>query len=205
MKRDLMRDLIIFAVASIPVITILASLEQSPFEYTLSMMGNWFGADERLKFIVWGIITSIILTSAIYYIYKKTEVKNKDTYNSLLISGIFLMLTVFTPTPHRTPIPYEIRSFPIDLHNTFGILFITSLAVSLYLFSKYISQRDKRISSIMSRFLTIILGGTIVMIIIFGMTGIFEIFFFLSLSIALIVIERIAEKMNQKSLNNAQQ
>lgn len=194
MKKKWKEHLIIFAIASIPIITLLTSLEQSPFQYTLSMMGNWFGFDDRFKFIIWGIFTSILLTVAIYSIYKKTGVENKNAYRATVASGLFLILAVLTPTPHRSPVPPELRTFNIDLHNIFGTLFVISIVLSLYIFSKYLSKKDRRISSIIDKFFIITIGGTIIMLVLFGMTGIFELYFFISISVALIIAEKLIGK-----------
>lgn len=46
----------IIATLIISVITLSFGTRESPFDYTLSMIGNRF--DARLEFIVWGIITA---------------------------------------------------------------------------------------------------------------------------------------------------
>jgi uncharacterized membrane protein len=51
--------IITFSIIMIPLLTLLFGLRESPFNYTLSMIGNWFGHFNI--FIIWGIVTAILL------------------------------------------------------------------------------------------------------------------------------------------------
>lgn len=184
--------LVIFSIIIIPLYTLIYSLKKSPFEYTLSMIGSWFGHKE--SFIIWGIITAFFITISIINIYKKTKFKNKKAYWFLYISAIFLILTVLTPSMYDEPIPKELRTLNINTHAVLGVLFAVFLITSLLFFSKYLSSIDKELSIKSLKLIILTVGGSILTLVIFGMTGLFELFFFISLSIFLIIINKQLKK-----------
>lgn len=127
-------SLIKFCLISIPLYAILFSLKKSPFDYTFSMMGNWF--DYRLKFVIWGVVTALLLFIAVSSIYKKVKIQNKKARNLLFFSSVFLVLTVITPTIHTEEIYGELSKLKVflNLHTLFGILFAVFLLSSLFFF-----------------------------------------------------------------------
>lgn len=182
--------LAIFSIIAIPVLTILMALDKSPFKYTLSMLGNWFGIDDRIEFIIWGVLTAIFLAIFLRHLYKKTHFKNKKAKGFLYAATLFLIFTVFIPTLNRNPVPMALRHFRIGTHETFGGLFAISLVISLLLFTRYLSKHNIELSKETKIYWTITIGGSILALTIFGMTGIFELFFFISLSIFLLLLDR---------------
>jgi hypothetical protein len=79
----------------------------------------------------------------------------------------------------------------LGFHELFGVLFVIFLVSSLYLFARYLSKRNKIIPKEIISLFIITIGGSIIILAIFGVTSIFELFFFISLSITLIIVERI--------------
>lgn len=180
-------QIISFSIITVPILTLIFGLRKSPFDYTLSMIGNWY--DYYTRFVLWGIITSILLFISIYHIYQSANFKNRKAIRFLILSVIFLVLTVLTPTISEEPIQKELREiFVFNFHGLFGFAFSFFLILSLYLFSRYLSSVDEKLSLKSFRWLLITVGGSILTLFIFGMTGIFEIFFFVSLSIFLFII-----------------
>ena len=197
--------LAIFAGIAIPILTILFGTEKSPFKYTLSMIGNWFNWGDRIKFIIWGIFTAIFIVIFLIHIFQETRFRNKKAYRFLYASGILLVLSVFTPTITKQPIPLDMRTLRIGLHEIFSVLFSIFLIASLYLFSRYLSESEQELSIKPLRYLLITVGGSILVLTIFGMTGIFEFFFFISLSIFLLIVEfriRRQKKFESKLMQN---
>ncbi|MCC7573979.1 DUF998 domain-containing protein [Candidatus Woesearchaeota archaeon] len=180
--------LVLFSIIFIPVYTLLFGLKKSPFEYTLSMIGNWYGFQK--SFIIWGVITAVLLFFVIIHIFRRTKFQNKKAYRFLYFSAIFLILTVFVPTIHDEPIPKELRSLDFNIHAVLGVLFAVFLIVSLLLFSKYLSLVDKELSVKSFRLILFCVGGSVFTLTVFGMTGIFELFFFISLSVFLLIINK---------------
>ena len=190
-NKQVPEKLLLFSIISIPILTILFATDKSPFQYTLSMIGNWFGLETRIEFILWGVLTATALTFFLFEIYKKTRFKNKKAHYLLYTSSLFLILSVLTPMVQKTPIPLALRSgFKLDLHATFAILFAIFLILSIYTFLKHLSKTKSNQSIKPAKYIMITSGGSIAMLTLFGTTGIFEIFFFISLSAFLIILER---------------
>jgi hypothetical protein len=179
--------IITFSIIMIPLLTLLFGLRESPFNYTLSMIGNWFGHFNI--FIIWGIVTAILLIITISNIFNKFNFKNKKATIFLLLSGIFLILTVLTPMLPQEIVTQELRRwFIFNFHFLFAVIFSLFLVLSLYLFSKYLSSVNKKLSLRSFRWLLITVGGSIFTLFIFGKTGIFQLFFFICLSIFLLIL-----------------
>ena len=198
-NKKVSEKILIFALITIPIFTILFAIEKSPFNYTLSMIGNWFGLEERIEFIVWGIFTAFMLAFFLKNIYIETRFNDGKANYMLYLSSLFLILAVFVPTVNREPIPKELRPFLyFNLHVLFVVLFAVFLTISLYMFTKYLSKKTKNGSVSPVKYLMFTSGISILLLTIFGMTGIFEISFFTSLSIFLIILERRSKKIAER-------
>lgn len=182
------RALALFSLIMVPCYAIFFGLQKSPFKYTFSMIGNWFG--ERSDFVVWGIVTALLLLFGIFSIYHGTSFKSPRAHYLLYASMLLLVLSVMTPTVDTEPLQNELRSkmFYLNLHGLFAALFAIFLLLSLFLFSRYLAAIDKKLSIHSVRWLLIVSGGSLLTLFLFGMSGIFEIFFFVSLSIFLMVV-----------------
>ena len=179
-----------FSIIMIPLATYLLGTEKSPFYYTLSMIGNKEGY--RLEFILWGIMTGLFLTFFIERIYVLKSFNNPRARRLLIASLIFLVLTVAVPYMNRLKILSKI-------HNVMAASFGVSLTASLYLFIKYLSERDQKLYHWSMIMFWIIVGGSLSLFFIFGRTGIYELFFFFSLSIFLGILNRKLFKNNTYS------
>ncbi len=187
-NRKFNEYLVLFCLLILPLYSIFFGFKESPLDYTFSMIGNWY--DNRINFIIWGVITALLLFISIIHIYNKTKFKNKSAYRYLYYSLIFLVLTVITPTVHSEPVYNEFKTMfnYINFHGFFGVLFGIFLMTSLFLFSKFLSTINKNLSISSFKYLFITIGGSLLTLFLFGMTGVFELFFFLSLSLFLLII-----------------
>ena len=189
-----------FGIFMILTVTFIFALKKSPFEYTFSMIGNWF--DYRLGFVIWGVLTGTFLTIFFIHLFKKIQFKKKKTIRYAYASGVFLILTVLTPTRIQEPIEKALRVPHIDIHLFWAILFIFFTLATLYSFSKYLSTINKKLSVKSMRYLLLTIGGSILLLTIFGMTGIFELFFFVFLLIYLKFLDQNVTK-TLKSKNSS--
>lgn len=179
LSRGYMRYLAIFAVVVIPLYTYLFGTNESPFNYTLSMIGNQM--EYRLRFIIWGVVTGFLLTFYIARMYVMKSFSHPRAHRLLLWSHIFLVLTVIIPAVDHLP-------FLKGLHALMAVLFGLSLITSLYLFIRFLGEIDEHISFRSGRMLLIVLLGSIGLFFLLGNTGIFELFFFFSLAVFLAVL-----------------
>lgn len=180
-------SLISFALFMVPIYTFFFAFKESPLDYTFSMIGNWF--DYRLSFIIWGVVTATLLLISIIHIYNNSRFEHERAHRSVKLSMFFLILTVVTPTANNNPLfGALIESLPFfNLHGIFGFMFGLFLLLSLYLFSRYLTETDKEVSIKSIRLLLFTVGGSVATLFIFGMTGVFELFFFLFLSLFLLI------------------
>ncbi len=170
-----------FAIVMIPLSTYLLGTKESPFYYSLSMIGNISGY--RLEFILWGIMTGLFLTFFIERLYVLKSFENTRARRLLISSLIFLVLTVLIPYMGGLKILSKI-------HNITAAAFGICLTASLYLFIKYLSERDHKLYHWSMIMLNLIILGSLGLFFLFGRTGIFELFFFISLSIFLGILNR---------------
>jgi hypothetical protein len=180
-ERKEVTKLATFAIVMIPLSTYLLATKESPLYYSLSMIGNESG--HRMEFILWGIMTGLFLTFFIERLYALKSFENPRARKLLIASLIFLLLTVLIPYMKDLKILSKI-------HNIMAAAFGFSLTASLYLFIKYLSERDQKLYHWSMIMLCIIIGGSLGLFFIFGRTGIFELFFFFSLSIFLGILNK---------------
>lgn len=183
-----------FGILTLPIWTIIYATNKSPLDYTLSMIGNWF--DYRLNFIIWGVVTGILFTLFLIHLFKKTNFNNKKSKRYAYLTGIYLILTVLTPTSIREPIDKALRVWHIDLHVVWSVLFAFSLLTCLYMFSKFLKTSHKQISVRSSRYMIITIFGSLLLLTLFGMTGIFELFFFISVTFYMVMLDYYIDKIN---------
>ena len=170
-----------FSIIMIPLATYLLGTKASPLYYSLSMIGNELGY--RIDFIIWGITTGLMLSFFIIRLFILKSFENPAARRLLILSLVFLVLTVLIPYMKNLTIINKI-------HSLFAVAFAFSVTTSLYLFIKYLSETDQKIYSWSMRMLILIIGGSLVMLFLFGLTGIFELFFFFSLSTFLAILNR---------------
>ena len=170
------------AIILIPVYAISFGFEQNPFTYTFSMIGNQF--DKMTEFIIWGAVTGGAFVFFIGMLFKQAAYKEKKARRLLIWSNIFLVLCVATPAIR------EIDPIAHKLHALWGGLFGISLCISIYLFIKHLIATNKNISPKTLMYYNIVVIGSIACYLFFGNTGVFELFFFITLSVLLMVLGR---------------
>ena len=166
----------------IPLFTWLYGTKESPLYYTLSMIGNRF--DARLEFIVWGVFSASVLFFYVLHLFRLGGFSNPKARRLLIYSSVFLVLCVVTPAIEELwPILHK-------LHAVFGALFGLTLVLAINYFIKYIKAFNKELYSIAFALLMLSAFGTIVLLLALGNTGIYEFYFFFTISILLILMER---------------
>ncbi|WP_209330140.1 hypothetical protein [Lunatimonas salinarum] len=180
LSQGYMRYLAIFAILVIPTYTFLFGTKESPFYFTLSMIGNL--VEYRTGFIIWGVVTGLLLTFYIYRLYVLKAFFHRKAKKLLIGSLFFLVLTVLIPAVEELP-------FWNSLHAVVAVLFAFSLTASLYLFIRYLAAIDEKITVRSTWMLFSIIGISVGLFFILGNTGIFELFFFLSISAFLVLLK----------------
>ena len=171
----------IFAIVFIPLFTWLFATSESPADYTFSMIGNTLG--HRLSFILWGVVTGLLLGFYVLRLFILKSFRDTRARKLLLWSLVFLVLTVLIPSLEST---YIINR----LHDFTAVAFALCLVFSLYLFIRHLHEREQELYSWSLIMFHVVVGGSLLLLLLFGMTGIFQLFFFVSLSVFLAVLNR---------------
>ncbi len=174
-----LKYLAIFSLVMIPLLTYFFAMIDSPQYYTFSKIGNLLGY--RISFILWWAITGLMIVFFLLRLYLLHAFSDKNARGLLILSLFFLLLTVLIPALEHLPV---LSAF----HALVAIAFALCLIVSLYLFVLYLQQYNKKVYIWSLIFLFIMVGWSLLMLLIFGMTGIFELFFFCTLSIFFVFI-----------------
>ncbi|PRY92000.1 hypothetical protein DFO77_1414 [Marinilabilia salmonicolor] len=179
----LLRNLSVFAIIFIPLGTWLFATNESPLDYTMSMIGNKLGY--RLNFIIWGAVTGFLLIFYVLRLFVLKAFKDKRARRLLIWSLLFLMLTVLIPAVDYLPVLSK-------LHTIAAIAFALSLMASLYLFVEHLHRVNKSSKSWSMAMFWITIGGSLLLHFLFGNTGVFELFFFFSLAAFLLLLRGIS-------------
>jgi len=186
--------LAVFAVIVIPLGTYLFATNESPLHYTMSKMGNEKGY--RLGFIIWGIVTGLSLSFFVIRLYVLKSFRNPRSRKLFIWSMVFLLLAVVIPSLEHLPLLGKLHNFSAG---AFGVL----LMASLYLFVNHIEERNPKTHRWSIIMIKIIVGGSLLVLFLFGLNAIFQLFFFFSLSFFLWFINRRLagqkERLNQKA------
>jgi len=179
--RAYLNYLAVFALIAIPLFTWLFGTRESPLDYTLSMIGNKLGY--RINFITWGISIGLLLTFFLLRLYVLKSFRNPRARRLLIWSLIFLILTVLIPAVEHLPILKR-------LHAIAAVAFGLSLSASLYMFVRYLRSIDEKVSIRSMWHLLTVVFGSLLLFFLFGNTGVFELFFFFSITLFLYILSK---------------
>jgi putative effector of murein hydrolase LrgA (UPF0299 family) len=168
-----------FSLVMIPLLTYLFATIESPFYYTFSKIGNVLGY--RLNFILRGVFVGLMIVFFLLRLYVLHAFSDKNARGLLFLSLIFLLLTVAIPAVEHLPM---LKRF----HALVAVSFALCLSISLYLFTVYLQQYSRKVYIWSLVILFVMVGGSLLMLLLFGMTGIFELFFFGALSVFFVFI-----------------
>jgi hypothetical protein len=171
----------VFAFVMIPLGSWLLATRESPFNHTFSHIGN--SAGYKMAFIIWGIVTGLLISFLVIRLYILHSFDNVRARKLLVWSLIFLIITVLLPSMDTLPYLYEV-------HTLMAVSFAISLMMSLYLFIQFLNESHQKLFNWSMSLLIFIIGGTVICFFIFGNTGIFELFFFFSLTFFLYFLDK---------------
>jgi len=184
----------------VPVYTISFGSKESPFDYTLSNIGNFF--NHNTAFIIWGLVTGLCLVIYLLYTFAKLNYQNKRARRYIISSDIFLFLTVITPAIK------DIMPFYHFMHVVYSALFALFLVASIMLFIRYFSEINRRLGKLAQTLLLVTAGIPLVTLFFTGLNGIVEILFFVCISLFLVILNVllvIADKKSPRQNNCSEQ
>ena len=128
-------------------------------------------------------MTGALLVGFILFTYQRARFRHQRAKRYLILSDIFLVLTVATPALH------ESLRFWYYIHLLSATLFPLFLVASLLFFMHYLSENNRKVYSKSLFFLMFSVGFPVSLLFVFGkLTGLAEIAFFVCISIFLALL-----------------
>jgi len=181
------------------VFTIAYGMLENPFIYTLSNIGNFF--DYRAVFIVWSIICGVSIEFALLALFNLEGYRGKYARIAVYLSVFFLITTSIVPALRDDyPLLHTIHTITSGLYALF-------LYLALVPFSKWISEENPRLRVYLAIWQIVIWFGSILLIIIFWHSALFELWFFITnivflLYLSLVLFEEKIVKISTRLLMN---
>lgn len=161
--------------------TVIYGTLYSPFTHTFSKIGNRFTPSLRIVFIIWSSYTGFAIQSSIIALFRLENYQKKSAYILIAIGVVFLILTAITPALPDLP-------FWLWVHRITSVIFALCMTVGFYPYLRWISEENPRLRLYILIWFIAIWGGSISLMLLFGNTGVFELFFFASLIIFLLYL-----------------
>ncbi len=153
---------------------------QNPIEYTFSKIGNRF--DNRILFIVWALFTGFTIQFSTIQLFRLERYSLSKAYKYIIIATVFLIISAIIPALE------EKYPFWTWVHIVAAGLFFVFLTLSLYPFMKFVSKESPRLRQVILSWTIIIWGGVIFWVILYGNSGIFELWGFGAILIFLLYL-----------------
>jgi hypothetical protein len=170
------------------LITVIYGTLENPFIYTLSNIGNFF--TYREVFILWAMITGFSIQTACLALFRLENYRQKQHFSFIVYASIALVLTAIIPALKDT--------FPFwhYVHLLTALFYALFLILGLLPFIRFISRENPRLNKAIRIWEYVIMGGSFISVIIFGKSGIFELWFVTSVTMFLLYLSLILYEEN---------
>lgn len=176
------RIIVMALLLSALLLTFVYGTLENPFVFTFSKIGNRFTVRYRYWFIIWAIYTGISIQTAILYLMKLENYKNKLHPIYIAIGTIFLVFTSLAPSiPEEMPFWYY-------MHLATSGLFALFVTMGFYPFMIWVARENPRLRRTVYYWLGLTWGGAILWYFTFGNKGLFEMWFFVLFIIFLLYL-----------------
>ena len=174
-KRQLLRErrvriLVMSLLLTALLFTVIFGTLENPFKYTFSKIGNRF--NYRVMFIVWAMFTGITLQFSVIQLFRLERFSLSKAYKYIITSSFFLIVSSLVPALEET---YPVWTW---IHIITAGLFMVFLTLSMIPFMRYVSKENPRLRQSIKIWAYVIWGGLVFWIILYGNTGIFELWGF---------------------------
>ncbi len=166
--RTAMMSLLIFSL----LFTIVFGMLEDPFLYTLSNIGNFFSY--RFLFIIWSIVSGVTIQLTVIALFRLEDYQSKFAYYSIGLASFFLIATGLIPALREDyPFWHFMHTVTSGLHALF-------LYLGLVPFSRWISKENPRLRISIYIWQIVIWIGSILLVIFFRKSALFELWFFVT-------------------------
>jgi hypothetical protein len=170
------------------VMTAVYGTLENPFKYTLSNIGNFFSYREA--FIVWAIIAGLSIQTACVSLFRLEHFEQRRSFTFMIYASVALVITAIIPALKDT--------FPFwhFVHVLTSVNYALFLILGLQPFLHHVSRSNPRLRKVIAIWQYTIVGGGFLSILLFGMSGIFEIWFVSSVTVFLLYLSLILYEEN---------
>lgn len=199
LKQRRIRIFVMSILLAALLLTVVYGTLENPFIYTFSNIGNFF--DYRALFIVWAIVSGIAIQVSIQALFRLEEYQAKAKYTFAALSSVFLILTAIIPALK------DIYPFWHFLHTAFAVIYALFILITLVPFVNWVSRENPRLKLVLQIWMIVIWIGSLLPLIILGKSGLFEMWFFVTvimfmLYLSMILFEEKIVKMSVAFLKN---
>jgi hypothetical protein len=154
------------------LLTLVYGMLEDPLVNTLSNIGNFF--TYRFVFIIWSIIAGVSIELAVVILFKLEKYETKYGNLFIVLSAGFLILTALLPALKD--------EFPFLhwMHTITSGLYALFLFLALVPFSRRVSEENPRLRLVIYIWTFVIYAGSILMLILFQHSAMFELWFFVT-------------------------
>jgi len=164
--RTAVMSVLLFAL----IYTLIFGTLENPFVYTLSNIGNLF--DYRLFFIIWAIVSGLAIQASVIALFRLEHYYRKSGYIFVGLAAFFLVITAIIPALS------ELYPFWLLIHTVCAGIHAVFMLMTLIPYVAYVSKNNPRLRLILMIWMLVIVAGSIVALILFGKSGMFELWFF---------------------------
>ena len=143
---------------------------ENPFVYTFSNIGNLF--DYRFYFIIWAIVCGLSIQASVIALFRLEHYYRKSGYVFVGLAAFFLVITAIIPALR------ELYPFWLLIHTVCAGIHALFMLMTLIPFVSYVSINNPRLRLILMIWMLVIVAGSTVALVLFGKTGMFELWFF---------------------------
>jgi len=184
-KRQLSRErqvriLVMSLLLAALLFTVVFGTLENPFKYTFSKIGNRF--NNRIMFIVWAMFTGLTIQFSVVQLFRLERFSLSKAYKYIFTASFFLIISSIIPALD------EKYPFWAWIHIITAALFFLFLTLSMIPFMRFVSKENPRLRQSIKIWAIGIWGGLIFWIILYGNTGIFELWGFGSMLVFLLYL-----------------
>jgi len=174
------------------IMTAIYGTLENPFQYTLSNIGNFFSYRE--VFIIWAIIAGASIQTACVSLFRLEKFEQRHSFTFIIYASIAILATAVIPALKD--------KFPFwhFVHVLTSIFYALFLILGLQPFLHFVSRENPRLRKIIAIWQYVIVGGGFLSILLFGMSGIFEIWFIASVFLLYLSLILYEENIVKKSV-----
>jgi len=170
------------------IMTAIYGTLENPFKYTLSNIGNFFSYREI--FIMWAVIAGASIQTACVSLFRLEKFEQRRAFTFIIYASIALVISAIIPALKDT--------FPFwhIVHILTSTFYALLLILGLQPFLHFVSKENPRLRKIIAIWQYVIVGGSFLGVIVFGMSGIFEIWFIANVTLFLLYLSLVLYEEN---------